>query len=212
MYALSSQRTMKSLQPTSRTEETAFTGGEDTQRLQATWPKSSTILVVVFRTTTLSHVRVGALPKQHDIKHLCPTSIKKSPVLSPACHATPPSSTDSRYCRAGNAGVGVNSSMGVSARKTKKYCVVSLEDVFQVGHPTCAWDPGRKTVTAFPFEKQWSWSSSPQRGAHYSQAHQHLWKPQSQVHASTSSCLLASLLKPWNKVLCGTCLHACHFL
>lgn len=43
------------------------------------------------------------------------TSMRKSPVLSPACHATPPSSTDSRYCRAGKAGVGVNSSMGVSA-------------------------------------------------------------------------------------------------
>lgn len=43
------------------------------------------------------------------------TSIRKSPVLSPACHATPPSSTDSKYCRAGKAGVGVNSSMGVSA-------------------------------------------------------------------------------------------------
>ncbi len=44
-----------------------------------------------------------------------PTSMRKSPVLSPACHATPPSSTDSRYCNAGKAGVGVNSSMGVSA-------------------------------------------------------------------------------------------------
>lgn len=43
------------------------------------------------------------------------TSIRKSPVLRPACHATPPSSTDSKYCRAGKAGVGVNSSMGVSA-------------------------------------------------------------------------------------------------
>lgn len=59
--------------------------------------------------------RVGALPKQKDRNTGDPTSIKKSPVLSPACHATPPSSTDSRYCRAGNAGVGVNSSMGVSA-------------------------------------------------------------------------------------------------
>lgn len=46
-----------------------------------------------------------------------PTSIKKSPVLRPACHATPPSSTDSKYCKAGKAGVGVNSSIGVSALK-----------------------------------------------------------------------------------------------
>lgn len=54
---------------------------------------------------------------------LCPTfttlmlltSIRKSPVLSPAFHATPSTSTDSRYCKAGNAGVGVNSSIGVSA-------------------------------------------------------------------------------------------------
>lgn len=45
------------------------------------------------------------------------TSMRKSPVLSPACHATPPSSTDSRYCSAGKAGVGVNSSMGVSAAR-----------------------------------------------------------------------------------------------
>lgn len=44
------------------------------------------------------------------------TSMRKSPVLKPAFHATPPSSTDSRYCKAGNAGVGVNSSMGVSAK------------------------------------------------------------------------------------------------
>jgi len=44
------------------------------------------------------------------------TSMRKSPVLRPAFHATPPSSTDSRYCKAGNAGVGVNSSMGVSAK------------------------------------------------------------------------------------------------
>lgn len=43
------------------------------------------------------------------------TSIRKSPILSPALQATPPSSTDSRYCRAGKAGVGVNSSMGVWA-------------------------------------------------------------------------------------------------
>lgn len=41
------------------------------------------------------------------------TSIRKSPILRPALQATPPSSTDSRYCRAGKAGVGVNSSMGV---------------------------------------------------------------------------------------------------
>lgn len=43
------------------------------------------------------------------------TSIRKSPIRSPARHATPPSSTDSRYCSAGKAGVGVNSSMGVCA-------------------------------------------------------------------------------------------------
>ena len=63
--------------------------------------------------------RAGALPRQKETNTGVPTSIKKSPVLSPACHATPPSSTDSRYCRAGNAGVGVNSSMGVSAGKTR---------------------------------------------------------------------------------------------
>lgn len=43
------------------------------------------------------------------------TSMRKSPVLKPALQATPSTSTDSRYWRAGNAGVGVNSSMGVSA-------------------------------------------------------------------------------------------------
>lgn len=50
--------------------------------------------------------------------------MRKSPVRSPALQATPPWSTDSRYCRAGNAGVGANSSMGVSAlnrKKKKKY-------------------------------------------------------------------------------------------
>lgn len=41
--------------------------------------------------------------------------MRKSPILRPALQATPPSSTDSRYCSAGNAGVGVNSSMGVWA-------------------------------------------------------------------------------------------------
>lgn len=48
------------------------------------------------------------------------TSIRKSPILSPALQATPPSSTDSRYCRAGKAGVGVNSSMGVWATDEDK--------------------------------------------------------------------------------------------
>lgn len=43
------------------------------------------------------------------------TSMRKSPVRSPALQATPSTSTDSRYCSAGKAGVGVNSSMGVSA-------------------------------------------------------------------------------------------------
>lgn len=43
------------------------------------------------------------------------TSMRKSPVLRPALQATPSTSTDSRYWRAGNAGVGVNSSIGVSA-------------------------------------------------------------------------------------------------
>lgn len=41
--------------------------------------------------------------------------MRKSPVLRPALQATPSTSTDSRYCRAGNAGVGANSSIGVSA-------------------------------------------------------------------------------------------------
>lgn len=48
------------------------------------------------------------------------TSIRKSPILRPALQATPPSSTDSRYCRAGKAGVGVNSSIGVWAGDTIK--------------------------------------------------------------------------------------------
>lgn len=43
------------------------------------------------------------------------TSIRKSPIRRPDRHATPPSSTDSRYCRAGKAGVGLNSSTGVWA-------------------------------------------------------------------------------------------------
>ena len=68
-------------------------------------------------TTDPNPKRVGALPRRKDPDTCVPTSIKKSPVLSPACQATPPSSTDSRYCKAGNAGVGVNSSMGVSAGK-----------------------------------------------------------------------------------------------
>lgn len=41
--------------------------------------------------------------------------MRKSPVRSPALQATPSTSTDSRYWSAGKAGVGVNSSMGVSA-------------------------------------------------------------------------------------------------
>ena len=44
------------------------------------------------------------------------TSMRKSPILRPALQATPPSSTDSRYCSAGKAGVGVNSSIGVWAK------------------------------------------------------------------------------------------------
>jgi hypothetical protein len=48
------------------------------------------------------------------------TSMRKSPVLSPALQATPSTSTDSRYWRAGNAGVGVNSSIGVSAGNTQR--------------------------------------------------------------------------------------------
>lgn len=46
--------------------------------------------------------------------------MRKSPVLSPALQATPSTSTDSRYCSAGKAGVGVNSSMGVSATQKQK--------------------------------------------------------------------------------------------
>lgn len=48
------------------------------------------------------------------------TSIRKSPVRSPALQATPSTSTDSRYWSAGKAGVGVNSSIGVSATKHKQ--------------------------------------------------------------------------------------------
>lgn len=54
------------------------------------------------------------------------TSIRKSPILRPALHATPPSSTDSRYCRAGKAGVGVNSSMGVWAGDAMKIWQVRI--------------------------------------------------------------------------------------
>lgn len=64
--------------------------------------------------------------------------MRKSPVLNPALHATPSRSTDSRYCRAGKAGVGVNSSMGVSANKRKlitasvcEFCSCSRACVFQ---------------------------------------------------------------------------------
>lgn len=59
------------------------------------------------------------------------TSMRKSPILRPALQATPPSSTDSRYCRAGNAGVGVNSSMGVWAKNTEqKWHEVYLNEVW----------------------------------------------------------------------------------
>lgn len=94
--------------------------------------------------------RVGALPKQRDASAHGPTSIRKSPVRSPACHATPPSSTDSRYCRAGKAGVGVNSSMGVSAGKTRA-------PRYKPGRccPNLVWDPGRKT-RASPVGSGWS--------------------------------------------------------
>lgn len=54
--------------------------------------------------------------------HLVFTSMRKSPILRPALQATPPSSTDSRYCSAGNAGVGVNSSMGVWAAEQRRKC------------------------------------------------------------------------------------------
>lgn len=72
-------------------------------------------------TSSKAHSPKGTLlsPQQSTENHMpgSPTSIKKSPVLRPACHATPPSSTDSKYCKAGKAGVGVNSSIGVSASK-----------------------------------------------------------------------------------------------
>ena len=54
------------------------------------------------------------------------TLMRKSPVLRPAIHATPPSSTDSRYCSAGNAGVGLNSSIGVSAMDHTGYQTSAL--------------------------------------------------------------------------------------
>lgn len=74
------------------------------------------------------HLQASACVDGHDLfLHKCSfaqsaakgrvplTSMRKSPVLRPALQATPSTSTDSRYWRAGNAGVGVNSSMGVSA-------------------------------------------------------------------------------------------------
>lgn len=62
------------------------------------------------------HLATGGNRSETETNRRCNrgnTSMRKSPILRPALHATPPSSTDSRYCRAGNAGVGVNSSMGV---------------------------------------------------------------------------------------------------
>lgn len=57
----------------------------------------------------------GSAPHQAAQVRMSLTSMRKSPVRSPALQATPSTSTDSRYCSAGKAGVGVNSSMGVSA-------------------------------------------------------------------------------------------------
>lgn len=62
------------------------------------------------------------------------TSMRKSPVLSPALHATPSRSTDSRYCRAGKAGVGVNSSMGVSANKKEHLITVFVCECYSSKH------------------------------------------------------------------------------
>lgn len=65
-------------------------------------------MYIVPLTDVLNWLNVQAKSSQ-----LCLTSMRKSPILRPALQATPPSSTDSRYCSAGNAGVGVNSSIGV---------------------------------------------------------------------------------------------------
>lgn len=58
--------------------------------------------------------------------------MRKSPVLRPALQATPSTSTDSRYCSAGKAGVGVNSSIGVSAthtHTTDMHCYVNCSSL-----------------------------------------------------------------------------------
>lgn len=90
-------------------------------------------------------IRESALSPAGRYGHPRPTSIRKSPVLSPACQATPPSSTDSRYCRAGKAGVGVNSSMGVSAGKARTESALQPGGRVQGGSltPTGPW---RKTL------------------------------------------------------------------
>lgn len=152
--------------------------------------------------------RVGALPEQRDASAHGPTSIRKSPVRSPACHATPPSSTDSRYCRAGKAGVGVNSSMGVSAGKAR----APRHKPGRRG-PRPMWDPGRKT-RAPPVG-----SGRPRPVPRWEGLGLLSWV--STDSGDGASCipvplsyLSASLLKTRSNVPHGTCLyvHACHFL
>lgn len=103
--------------------------------------------------TDPTHQRVGALPSRKT-RTPRPTSIRKSPVLRPACQATPPSSTDSRYCRAGNAGVGVNSSMGVSAGKAR------TESSLQPGGRV----QGGSLSPVSPVGRGWSRPASPREG------------------------------------------------
>lgn len=135
-----------------------------------------------------------------------PTSIRKSPVLSPACHATPPSSTDSRYCRAGKAGVGVNSSMGVSAAETRgpghqpaPRPARRPRDLGRAGSLCAHWEGGSPpTLLGAGLELSSLACTSPVCGTNCTRA--------------PPPCFRASPPEPQKSVLCGTCLHACHFL
>ena len=104
--------------------------------------------------TTLDQVLISHNNNQPE-NEAALTSIRKSPVLSPACHATPPSSTDSRYCRAGKAGVGVNSSMGVSAARRGER---TEEDGDDYRDEQSTKTPTMQTKDERTSEKVWQWN------------------------------------------------------
>lgn len=135
------------------------------------------------KTTDPTRQRVGALPKQKDTNTCVPTSIKKSPVLSPACHATPPSSTDSRYCRAGNAGVGVNSSMGVSAGKEGRTARSIPGRCFHPGSP----GPQAPERDACASCRKWVVQANPREGL----------DPQPRVRPTQARCILVPRHTAW---------------